>query len=174
MNVFKVKWHFDPFACIKVVIYLKFRRPTIPPTMWSKLSLKCCCYNQADMQYLIVSFFCRILCIVSYQEFTELIHALLGNKRMPLPAHVYHAVRKTFDLNEEELKGYTFERCRQCLKTLLYFSFNFITNIDTKYNVYMYIQVNIELIYVTLTKNVSTENFWSGVVCHTFWTCKLT
>ena len=44
------------------------------------------------------------------------------------------------------------------LKTLLYFSFNFITNINTKFNVYMYIQVNIDLTIenVTWTKNVST------------------
>ena len=65
---------------------------------------------------------------------------------MPLPACVYHAVRKTSDLHKEELKGYTFERCLQCLKTLLYFSFNFITTINTKYNEYMYIQVNIDLV----------------------------
>ena len=36
-------------------------------------------------------------------------------------------------------------------------SFNFITNLNTKYNVCMYIQVNIDLKIenVTLTKNVS-------------------
>ena len=32
-------------------------------------------------------------------------YALLGNKRIPLPACVYHAVRKTFDLHKKELKG---------------------------------------------------------------------
>ena len=63
---------------------------------------------------------------------------------MPLSVCVYHAVRKIFDLHKE-LKGYKFKRCYRCLKTLLYFSFNFITNINIKYNVYMYIQVNIEL-----------------------------
>ena len=42
-----------------------------------------------------------------YQVFTQLMYALLGNKRMPLPACVYHAVRKTFNLRKEELKPVT-------------------------------------------------------------------
>ena len=37
MNVFEVKWNFDPFECIQVVIDLKFRRATMPSTVWSKL-----------------------------------------------------------------------------------------------------------------------------------------
>ena len=46
----------------------------------------------------------------------------------------------------------------EALKLLLYCSFNFITNINTKCNVYLYIQVNIELKIenVTLIKNLST------------------
>ena len=36
---------------------------------------------------------------------------IVREKQMPLPACVYHAVRKTFDLHKEELKSYTFERC---------------------------------------------------------------
>ena len=110
---------FNPLClCLKLIhnqavsmylpfVDLKFRRATIPPTMWSKLSLKCCYYNQADlvtnMWYLIVPFFSRLY--VSYQEFTQLMYALLGNKRMPLLVCVYHAVRKTFDHHKEELKG---------------------------------------------------------------------
>ena len=86
-------------------------------------------------------------------------YALLGEKQMPLPACVYHAVRKTFDLHKEELKSYTFERCWQCLK--LYFIsasiLSIIYTVNTKYDVYMYTQVNIDLKIenVTLTKNVS-------------------
>ena len=62
------------------------------------------------MKYLIVPFF-QVLCNFFHQEFTKLMYALLGNKRMPLPVCVYHTVRKTFDVHKEELKGYKFKRC---------------------------------------------------------------
>ena len=32
-------------------------------------------------------------------------YPLVGNKRIHLPACVYHAVRKTFSLHKEEFKG---------------------------------------------------------------------
>ena len=43
-------------------------------------------------------------------EFTQLMYALLLNKRIPLPACEYDAVRKTFHLHKEELKGYKVKR----------------------------------------------------------------
>ena len=48
---------------------------------------------------------------IFYNVFTKLMYALLGNKRMPFPVCVNHAVRNTFDLHKEELKGYKFKRC---------------------------------------------------------------
>ena len=86
-----------------------------------------------------------------------MIYILFGNKRMPLSACVYHAVRKTFHLDKEEFKAYKL-RCGRGLKTLLYFSFSFITTINTKYNVYMCIQINnieLKIENVTLIKNAS-------------------
>ena len=68
---------------------------------------------------------------------------------MPLPACVYHAVRKTFDLHKEELnQGLHFEKMLTMLK-------NFITNVNTKYNVYIQVNIDLKIENVTLTKNVS-------------------
>ena len=79
---------------------------------------------------------------------------LLGNKRIPLPACAYHAITKTFHLDKEEFKGYKLS-CWRGLKIVLYFRFNFITNMQIKYNMYRYIQANIQLKIenVTLIKN---------------------
>ena len=88
----------------------------MPPTMWSKLSLKCCYHNQADRviskcSSLIVSFLPDS--VQCFLPGIYMMYALLGKKRMPLPACVYHEVRKTFIpflAHKEELKK--FERCQ--------------------------------------------------------------
>ncbi|XP_046840966.1 uncharacterized protein LOC124435062 [Xenia sp. Carnegie-2017] len=38
----------------------------------------------------------RYLRSVAYREFTQLVHGYLGNKRIPLPACAYHAIRTRF------------------------------------------------------------------------------
>ena len=52
-------------------------------------------------------------------------YALSGNKRIPSSACVYHAVRKTFDLDKEKLKGYKFKRFRTMIKNLIVFQLQF-------------------------------------------------
>ena len=44
---------------------------------------------------------------------------------MPLPACVYHAVRKTFDLHKEELKSYTLKDADIMLKNFILFQLQF-------------------------------------------------
>ena len=46
--------------------------------------------------------FCSFLRSVSYREFSRLVYGLLGNKRVPLPACAYTAIRKEFPVNEKE------------------------------------------------------------------------
>ncbi|CAB3986906.1 Hypothetical predicted protein [Paramuricea clavata] len=44
---------------------------------------------------------------VSYRGFTRMVYRFLGNKRIPLPACAYTAIRKTFPVSEkEEVTGY--------------------------------------------------------------------
>ena len=50
-------------------------------------------------------FFCSYLRAVAYREFTRLIHEILGRQRIPLPACVYTAIRRTFQ-TDEELVGF--------------------------------------------------------------------
>ena len=48
----------------------------------------------------------RFLRSVAYREFTRLIHGRLRDKRTPLPASAYHAIRSTFP-SGEEYTGYS-------------------------------------------------------------------
>ncbi|CAB3989359.1 Hypothetical predicted protein [Paramuricea clavata] len=52
----------------------------------------------------------RFLRSVSYRGFTRMVYRFLGNKRIPLPACAYMAIRKTFPVSEkEEFTGYVDE-----------------------------------------------------------------
>lgn len=52
----------------------------------------------------------RFLRSVSYRGFTRMVYRFLGNKRIPLPACAYTAIRKTFPISEkEEFTGYVDE-----------------------------------------------------------------
>ncbi|XP_046862629.1 uncharacterized protein LOC124456172 [Xenia sp. Carnegie-2017] len=45
---------------------------------------------------------------ISYREFTRLVYGLLGNRRFPLPACAYMAIRKTFPVvDKENFTGYS-------------------------------------------------------------------
>jgi len=39
---------------------------------------------------------------VSYREFSRLVYGMLGNKRIPLPACAYVAIRKEFPVEKDE------------------------------------------------------------------------
>ena len=39
---------------------------------------------------------------MSYREFSRIVYGVLGAKRIPLPACVYHSIRKQFPLNKDE------------------------------------------------------------------------
>jgi hypothetical protein len=47
------------------------------------------------MKWLLLSHY-RYLRAVSYREFTYLVYGYLGQRRYPLPACAYHAIRKKF------------------------------------------------------------------------------
>ena len=58
---------------------------------------------------LYLSFY-RFLRIISYREFTRLIHGFLGNRRIPLPSCAYMSIRKAFPVEkEEQFTGYVDE-----------------------------------------------------------------
>ena len=40
-------------------------------------------------------------CVI-YREFSRMVYGVLGAKRIPLPACVYHSIRKQFPLNKDE------------------------------------------------------------------------
>ena len=50
----------------------------------------------------ICFFICSFLRSVSYREFSRLVYGFLGNKRYPLPACAYDAIRKTFPCSKDE------------------------------------------------------------------------
>lgn len=50
----------------------------------------------------IIYFCCSYLRSVAYREFCRLVYGFLGNKRIPLPACAYTAIRKEFPLGKEE------------------------------------------------------------------------
>ena len=56
-----------------------------------------------------LSLLSRFLRSIAYREFSQLVHGYLGNRRIPLPACAYHAIRKTFLSEQEALTGYVDE-----------------------------------------------------------------
>ena len=47
---------------------------------------------------------------MSYREFSRLVYGLLGNRRIPLPACAYAAIRKTFPWDKDkEFTGFNLE-----------------------------------------------------------------
>ena len=58
----------------------------------------------------LLSDYSRFLRCVSYRGFTRMVYQFLGNKRIPLPACAYMAIRKTFPVTEKEaFTGYVDE-----------------------------------------------------------------
>lgn len=56
---------------------------------------------------LFALFICSFLRSVSYREFSRLVYGFLGNKRIPLPACAYAAIRKEFPCaKDEEFTGF--------------------------------------------------------------------
>ena len=47
-------------------------------------------------------YFKRFFRSVSYWQFSTMVYGVLGAKRIPLPACVYHSIRKQFPLNKDE------------------------------------------------------------------------
>lgn len=61
---------------------------------------------------LITRFFphIRYLRSIAYREFSRLVYGFLGDRRIPLPACAYGAIRKTFPLSDdEEFCGFDFD-----------------------------------------------------------------
>ena len=53
--------------------------------------------------YLLFSLFIfSFLRSVSYREFSRLVYGFLGNRRIPLPACAYSAIRKTLPCDKDE------------------------------------------------------------------------
>ncbi|XP_046862728.1 uncharacterized protein LOC124456292 [Xenia sp. Carnegie-2017] len=44
----------------------------------------------------------RFFRVVAYRQFTRMVHGILRDKRIPLPACAYHVIRKTFNLKKNE------------------------------------------------------------------------
>lgn len=49
-----------------------------------------------------IFFSCSYLRSVAYREFSRLVYGFLGNKRIPLPACAYTAIRKEFPVGSDE------------------------------------------------------------------------
>lgn len=50
--------------------------------------------------------FYRFLRVVAYRQFTGFIHGYLKEKRIPLPACAYHAIRSAFKEKDDNFQGY--------------------------------------------------------------------
>jgi len=48
----------------------------------------------------------RFLRVVAYRQFTRLVHGRLKEKRIPLPACAYHAIRTAFHEKDDDFRGY--------------------------------------------------------------------
>ncbi|XP_028416038.1 uncharacterized protein LOC114539600 [Dendronephthya gigantea] len=49
----------------------------------------------------------RFFRVVAYRQFTRMVHGILHDKRIPLPACAYHAIRSTFPVaKNEHFEGY--------------------------------------------------------------------
>lgn len=59
-------------------------------------------YNLWNNWHCICFFICSFLRSVAYREFSRLVYGFLGNKRYPLPACAYDAIRKTFPCSKDE------------------------------------------------------------------------
>ena len=55
-----------------------------------------------ELQLTPVFFSHSFLRSVSYREFTRLVYGWIGNKRIPLPARAYSAIRKEFPISKDE------------------------------------------------------------------------
>ncbi|XP_028401050.1 uncharacterized protein LOC114524123 [Dendronephthya gigantea] len=62
--------------------------------------------TRTGQKYRQVSSKNRFLRVVAYRQFTRLIHGRLKDKRIPLPACAYNAIRTTFKEKEDDFKGY--------------------------------------------------------------------
>ena len=51
--------------------------------------------------FLFVFFFYSYLRSIAYREFSRLVYGFLGNKRIPLPACAYTAIRKQFPVGKD-------------------------------------------------------------------------
>ena len=45
-------------------------------------------------------------CVVAYRQFTRFVHGYIKDKRIPLPACAYHAIRTAFKEEDDNLRGY--------------------------------------------------------------------
>ena len=48
----------------------------------------------------------RFFCSVPYRQFTRLAHGILRDRRIPLPAWAYNAIRTAFKVETEDFEGY--------------------------------------------------------------------
>ena len=96
------------------------------------------------MQYFLPLYYTIDVCFVREQE-------------NALTSLCISCSKKDFRFLQGIAQGLHVGKMLTVLRNFVVFSFNFITNLDTKYNVYMYIQIKIELKIenVTFTKNVS-------------------
>ena len=70
---------------------------------------KKCRYMHAYLENavnLVISIPYRFLHSISYRQFTRMVHGILHDKRIPLPACAYHAIRTAFKVADETFEGY--------------------------------------------------------------------
>ena len=56
--------------------------------------------------YLVLFYLHRFLRSVSYRQFTRMVHGVIHDKRIPLPACPYHAICTTFKVVDDNFVGY--------------------------------------------------------------------
>ena len=76
-------------------------RPNFCDTTLS-YKIHCSVMQSVDCVLLFAIFIHSFLRSVSYREFSRLIYGFLGNKRIPLPACAYTAIRKSFPCTKGE------------------------------------------------------------------------
>ena len=59
-------------------------------------------YSYTFVLKLVLFFALSFLRSVAYREFTRLVYGRIGNKRIPLPACAYSAIRKQFPISKDE------------------------------------------------------------------------
>lgn len=102
-------WRSGPWHWLRESIKQKTNKDIINLVEKPKLNILCCSFilfrlivSFDSNQGISTSVHSRFLRGISYREFSQLVHGHLGSMRIPLPSCAYNAIRRNFQVKEEE------------------------------------------------------------------------